>query len=175
MFSDKFTFELQQNFIFFRPYFLLHSFLESMKLPTTTKTSSGFHICDILELNKEKQPKKDRSGSAIDDVKSIESEEADEDELKKCEKSERSSRKHRRTSSPTSQHEISTESQSSEETRSPAKHQKDDLDSSTNHQHHQHLLSETMHQYPQLFHNHPAMRPWFNHNGEFPLQINDAH
>lgn len=142
-----------------------------MKLPTTTKTSSGFHICDILELNKEKQQKKDR-GSAID-VKSIESEDVDEDELKDSEKSDKieRSRKHRRTSSPSSQHEISTESQSSDETRSPAKHQKDDLDSSTNHQHHQHLLSETMHQYPQLFHNHPAMRPWFNHNGEFHCKL----
>lgn len=133
-----------------------------MKLPTTTKTSSGFHICDILELNKDKQQKKDRA---------IESEDADEEEQQKnCEisdKIERSSRKHRRTSSPASQHEISTESQSSEETSSPIKHQKEDLDSSSNQQHHQHLLSETMHQYPQLFHNHPAMRPWFNHNGEF--------
>ncbi|CAG9807839.1 unnamed protein product [Chironomus riparius] len=38
----------------------LPNFLESMKLPTSvnTKPTSGFHICDILELNKDKKDEK---------------------------------------------------------------------------------------------------------------------
>ncbi|XP_070494036.1 homeobox protein vnd-like [Chironomus tepperi] len=49
----------------------LPNFLESMKLPTSvnTKPSSGFHICDILELNKdnkdEKQPQVKRLENEI--------------------------------------------------------------------------------------------------------------
>jgi hypothetical protein len=39
--------------------------------------------------------------------------------------------------------------------------------------HHQ-LLNETMHQYPHLFQNHPAMRPWFNSNGEFKNQMQNS-
>lgn len=33
----------------------LYSFLDNIKLPTTNSKASGFHICDILELNNEKQ------------------------------------------------------------------------------------------------------------------------
>jgi hypothetical protein len=51
-----------------------------MKLPTSTKPTSGFHICDILELNKDKQKKQEAESIRDDDEKSKTDENCDEDE-----------------------------------------------------------------------------------------------
>lgn len=56
------------NFILF--YFLCR-FLDSMKIPSSQR-SSGFHICDILELNNEKKASsdKDKDDKIKEEVKS---------------------------------------------------------------------------------------------------------
>lgn len=174
--TDKFPFELRK-FI----QISIHRFLESMKLPTSTKPTSGFHICDILELNKEKQQKKQQEDSKLDDEKS-KIDEDDEIEMKKenlsCESDDvrnESSIKRKHSPSPTSP--ITRESQSPRESSHDAKdlkkskkhsrHENDDRPSFDASSGHHQLLNETIHQYPHLFQNHPAMRPWFNSNGEF--------
>lgn len=136
-------------------------------MPTTTKTSSGFHICDILELNKDKKKKISTLDNDEEEKKEEICENEDvEDEVKvDNEISERELKCRRTSSPPTSPQNVSTESQSSDDARTPTKHH-DKIDfNSSNHSHHQ-LLNETIHQYPHLFHNHPAMRPWFNSNGK---------
>jgi hypothetical protein len=152
-----------------------------MKLPTSTKPTSGFHICDILELNKEKQNKKHQEHSKDEDEKS-KVDDDDEIEMKKENLSSGSdetrienSTKRKHSPSPTSP--ITRDSQSPrdlsdhvKDLKKPKKHPRHDnedrpsFDSSAGH--HQ-LLNDTIHQYPHLFQNHPAMRPWFNSNGEF--------
>lgn len=158
----------------------IHRFLESMKLPTSTKPTSGFHICDILELNKDQQQKNKND----DEVKSKIDENCDEDELEvktenlSCESDEnvmikKSANKLSQSSaSPTIEQEPKSPleiTQDIKDLKKLKKHLKRDeerskLEASSGH--HQ-LLSETIHQYPHLFQNHPAMRPWFNSNGKF--------
>lgn len=133
-----------------RVFHLVRRFLESMKMPASTKPTSGFHICDILELNKEQHQK------SRDEDKAKADEACDEDELKRenlsCESDENgneSAAKRKHSPSPS----ITRDSQSPTELAEPKKPKK--LDAPADH--HQ-LLS----QYPHLFQNHPAMRPWFN-------------
>lgn len=167
------------------PNFSVHRFLESMKLPTSTKPTSGFHICDILELNKEKQQKKQRDSK--DEDEKIDDD--DEIEMKKenlsCESDElRSENSTKRKHSPSPTSPITRESQSPQESpdnvkdlKKLKKHSQNEnnnrpsFDASSGHQQ---LLNETMHQYPHLFQNHPAMRPWFNSNGEFKNQMQSS-
>jgi hypothetical protein len=156
-----------------------------MKLPTSTKPTSGFHICDILELNKEKQHKKHQEH---DDEKS-KVDEDDEIEMKKenlsCESDENQieiSTKRKHSPSPTSP--ITRDSQSprdssddikdSKKLKKHPRHESDDRPSFDASAGHHQLLNDTIHQYPHLFQNHPAMRPWFNSNGEFSTQF-EAH
>lgn len=161
-----------------------------MKLPTSTKPTSGFHICDILELNKDQQEQKNENDSnQDDDVKSKVDEICDDDELDvkrenlSCESDEnlmgnRSSVKNlsKSPASPTIARESKSPIETPQETKDLKKlkkHLKRDeerskLEASSGH--HQ-LLSETIHQYPHLFQNHPAMRPWFNSNGKFRPRI----
>lgn len=147
----------------------IHRFLESMKLPTSTKPTSGFHICDILELNKDKQKKQESNRD--DDQRSR----IDDDELKaenlSCEseenlvKNETSIKRKHSPSPPTSPTESQTRLENPQETKDLKKikkHLKQIDMSSGPHQ----LLSETIYQYPHLFQNHPAMRPWFNPTGK---------
>ena len=146
-----------------------------MKLPTSTKPTSGFHICDILELNKDQKQKNEVETKKNED-KSKADEDDEEIELKRenlsCESEENLTAKSSNLSpSPTSPN-ITRESKSSlespEDSTKFKKHLKRDderppMDASSGH--HQ-LLSDTLHQYPHLFQNHPAMRPWFNSNGK---------
>lgn len=146
-----------------------------MKLPTSTKPTSGFHICDILELNKDKKSTNDDESKAVED-KSKTDDDDDEMELKRenlsCESEENLTAKSSNLSPSPSSPNLARESKSSiESPEDLIKYKKnlkrDDerphLDASSGH--HQ-LLSETLHQYPHLFQNHPAMRPWFNSNGK---------
>lgn len=158
-----------------------------MKLPTSTKPTSGFHICDILELNKDQQEKNDKESHQEDDVKSKIDENCDDEDVEV--KRENLSYDENVTVNRSSVKSLSQSPASPStvrETKSPIetpqdvrdlkklkKHLKRDeerlkLDSSSGH--HQ-LLSETIHQYPHLFQNHPAMRPWFNSNGRFHFQM----
>lgn len=148
-----------------------------MKLPTSTKPTSGFHICDILELNKDQKQKKDDEEKNGDEKSKVEDDDEDVDlkrENLSCESEENLTAKSSTTSPPPTSPNITRESKSSLESQEDAikfkKHSKRDdervpsLDAvSTGH--HQ-LLSDTLHQYPHLFQNHPAMRPWFNSNGK---------
>lgn len=152
-----------------------------MKLPTSTKPTSGFHICDILELNKDKQQKKrDESPREDDDEeKSKLDENCDDDkiDLKRenlsCESDENlmKSDKRKHSPSPTTSPTIARDSslEFTKESRKSKKQLKHDDDRSSfdSISGHQQLLNETLHQYPHLFQNHPAMRPWFNSNGKF--------
>jgi hypothetical protein len=136
-------------------------------MPTTTKTSSGFHICDILELNKDKQQQQKNKKSSekdddIDDEKKENCENEDVDDEIKVDND--NSECHQNNSSSPSSPQNESQS-SSDEVRTPTKHDKSTDFNSSNHSHHQ-LLNDTIHQYPHLFHNHPAMRPWFNSNGK---------
>ena len=165
-----------------------------MKLPTSNgRTTSGFHICDILELNKDKQK----------DVKeSIEPEEIIEENceiLKKqliksqnntepCDleiSSENSKDEHlvKRKLSPPSSPSLSPSLTPSSLLKIEAKdikklkkqdktNDKEDPRSQFNTQSHHHLITDTIHQYPHLFQN-PAMRPYFcnNINGKNPNLI----
>lgn len=147
-----------------------------MKLPTSTKPTSGFHICDILELNKDQKQKKDLDNKNNDE-KSKADDDDDEIEMKRehlsCESEENLTAKSSNLSpSPTSPTNITRESKSSIESAEDSihfmKHMKRDEERpslETTSGHHQ-LLSDTLHQYPHLFQNHPAMRPWFNSNGK---------
>lgn len=150
---------------------LIHRFLESMKLPTSTKPTSGFHISDILELNKEKNQKKPENEKT--EEKSTDDANCDEVDVElktenlSCESDENvaeSCNKRKLESSPT----ISRESSPREEkelkkSKRSLKQEGDDRPPLSNYQ----LLSETMHQYPHLFQNHPAMRqPWMSSNGK---------
>lgn len=152
-----------------------------MKLPTSTKPTSGFHICDILELNKEKQKQKQDEADHDEDVKSKNDENCDDEEveLKRENVSVESdenlikNEKRKHTLSPTSPMITSREPSSPVESHQNAKEFKklkkyskhDDERPRFDPAHHQ-LLNETIHQYPHLFQNHPAMRPWFNSNGK---------
>lgn len=149
--------------------FIPHSFLESMKMPTTasntsvtsSKPTSTFNICDILDLNKKK--------SKIEEIKVDQDvEHEDEEEEEENEKKENLSDfstssvdeenvTKRKIRSPASQaNESSQESRKEKKTRRSSQNQPQTS-----------LLSDTLHQYPHLFQNHPAMRPWFSSNGEF--------
>lgn len=154
-----------------------------MKLPTSTKPTSGFHICDILELNKEKQQKKQEETRREEEETLRVDENDDEDELEmKTENLSRESdeivsknencAKRKHSPSPTSpmrESQSPLESpQAVKDLKKLKKHLKHDNEKSSfdaTSGHHQ-LLNETLHQYPHLFQNHPAMRPWFNSNGE---------
>lgn len=134
-----------------------------MKLPSSTKPTSGFHICDILELNKDKQQKTqdDKSKLGCDD---------DEIELKRenlsCESDENLAKNEKRKHSPSP---ISPSLGSPRKSKKQQKHD-DDRSCDASSGHHQ-LLNETLQQYPHLFQNHPAMRPWFNSSGEFRVSL----
>jgi hypothetical protein len=152
-----------------------------MKLPTSTKPTSGFHICDILELNKEKKHKKQQQDSKNDDEKS-KIDEDEEVEMKKenlsCESDElrnENSTKRKHSPSPTSPitreslspRELSDDVKDLKKLKKHSRYEKDERTSFNSSSDHHQLLNETIHQYPHLFQNHPAMRPWFNSNGKF--------
>lgn len=173
----------------------IHSFLESMKLPSTqsangsstisavtsTKPTSTFNICDILELNSKKKNLKEGhevqahaescDEEEIHDEKkenlSGESEENLNDSLDEENAESNSKRKLLKSSSasPASQEESSQESPQKLPTKKSRKHSRSDESP----QQPNSLLSDTLHQYPHLFQNHPAMRPWFSSNGKQPF------
>jgi hypothetical protein len=169
------------------------SFLESMKLPTavsngsnnSTKPSSGFHICDILELNKDKGEEHKGANEIKRDVDELlEEKSCDEDDDEEVRKENLSGEseenlhttespavKRKHSPSPTSQLENeennnnNNERESSERSKSKKKHMKQESDAFPSQ--HQQMLNDTIHQYSShLFQNHPAMRPWFNSNGK---------
>lgn len=148
-----------------------------MKLPTSTKPTSGFHICDILELNKDKKLRKDDIGEGKvdencdpDDVKDMKK------EILSCEGEDKNSISDIKNSietspaSPASSRDSKSPSEPPRKTKKQSRHEdvKSALGATSEHQ----LLSETIHQYPHLFQNHPAMRPWFNSNGKFQSLCN---
>lgn len=143
-----------------------------MKLPTSTKPTSGFHICDILELNKDKKVRRDDSEN--DETKVDEN--CNSDEVKNMKKENLSCEVEDKDSidlkisiettptSPSSSRDSKSPNEPPRKTKKQSRHDevKSALGAASEHQ----LLSETIHQYPHLFQNHPAMRPWFNSNGK---------
>ena len=137
-----------------------------MKLPTTTQKTSGFHICDILELNEEK--KKSSSNKLNDNLsKNTEVHEKKEtNELNKIKKEDSLSvenaekiNKRKFMESPSindDKNNLATHQESS-------KKAKQDEDKTSQ------MFANTFQHYPHLFTN--AVRPWlFNqHNGEFSI------
>ena len=157
--------------------FILHSFLESMKMPatasaavTSSKPTSTFNICDILDLNNKKKSKDIQQEE--DEIKADpheQEEENDEEEEEENDKKENLSD----FSSSSVDEENATKrkirspaSQANDSQESPRKEKKSRRSSPSQPQTSS-LLSDTLHQYPHLFQNHPAMRPWFSSNGEF--------
>ena len=158
--------------------FILHSFLESMKMPatasaavTSSKPTSTFNICDILDLNNKKKSKdiQQEEDEIKADTHEQEEEHDDEEEEEEIEKKENLSdffsssvdeenATKRKIRSPASQANDSQES---------LRKEKKSRRSSPSQPQTSSLLSDTLHQYPHLFQNHPAMRPWFSSNGEF--------
>ena len=147
-----------------------------MKLPTSTKPTSGFHISDILDLNnKEKQQKKSEINESDEKLSKTDDEICDEIDVElktenlSCESDENLTEtcKRRHNESPSVDSESPRDEKDLKKVKKSSK-QDDERKSSTNTSpgHHHQLLSETIHQYPHLFQNHPAMRPWFNSNGE---------
>jgi 2,3-bisphosphoglycerate-independent phosphoglycerate mutase len=152
---------------------------------TSSKPTSTFNICDILDLNKKKSKKdsddvikKDHDriiefGEVVDDDKpenlNDESDEIinglSEDETENVSKIKIKSQSSRSESSA-SHTESSQDSPPKEINKKTRKHSKSEENPM---QHHQtaSLLSDTLHQYPHLFQNHPAIRPWFSSNGKF--------
>lgn len=144
-----------------------------MKLPASTKPTSGFHISDILELNKEKHQKKvevekTEEKSSKDDANCDEADVELKAENLSCESDEivtESCNKRKLETSPTINRESLPPPDEKELKRSKRNLKQEDEEraSLSNYQ----LLSETMHQYPHLFQNHPAMRqPWLSSNGK---------
>jgi hypothetical protein len=171
-----------------------HSFLESIKMPSTTTTNgkinssvtsskptSTFNICDILDLNKKKGSKKDSDDFIKKDLVDEQEEEEEEDivdEEKPENLSDGSEEIINSLSEDENESKIKMQSElSPSRTESPQdspkevnkKARKDSKSDNNPSQHHPatSLLSDTLHQYPHLFQNHPAMRPWFSSNGKF--------
>jgi hypothetical protein len=203
-----------------------------MKIPTSgmivnnTKPSSGFHICDILELNKDSSDAKpkiissnDNNNNDDDDSSKINADsekkhEVDEtcDELEDYYESEMLEVKHKQNlSSENDEDHLKEIERKRKHSLSPATSQKSDVSKQENDDNkhmsqdltmkqklkskklfkqqtsddenvkspsnasinsHQQMLNDTIHQYSShLFQNHPAMRPWFNSNGEHSFLI----
>lgn len=142
-----------------------------MKLPTSTKPTSGFHICDILELNKDQKARKDDSENEVkvdencnsDEVRDLKKENLSSEGEDK-DSSDVKNRIETSPVSPASSRDSKSPIEPPRKTKKQSRQEdvKSALGASTEHQ----LLSETIHQYPHLFQNHPAMRPWFNSNGK---------
>lgn len=146
---------------------------------TSTKPTSTFNICDILELNNKKKNLKDDHESTHEEEDEIhekkenlsgESEENLNDSMDEEINSKRKLLKSP-SASPASHNEHEESSQDSNRKVSIKKSRKHSKCEENPQQQHQSqnssLLSDTIHQYPHLFQNHPAMRPWFSSNGKF--------
>lgn len=132
-----------------------------MKLPTTQKTS-GFHICDILELNEDK--KKSSSNKTTDNLTkdaTNESNESSNNQTKHIKQEdsiseivEKANKRKFAPSPPLSE----TSDQPTIQESKKAKQEEDKASQ---------MFANTFQHYPHLFQN--AVRPWlFNgHNGEF--------
>lgn len=146
-----------------------------MKMPatassavTSSKPTSTFNICDILDLNNKKKSK-DIQQEEIKADPHEQEEENDEEEEEENEKKE--------NLSDFSSSSVDEENASKRKIRSPAsqgtdseisvRKEKKSRRSSQSQPQTSSFLSDTLHQYPHLFQNHPAMRPWFSSNGEF--------
>lgn len=141
---------------------------------TSTKPTSTFNICDILELNNKKKNLKDDHDSTLEEEEEIHEEkkenlsgESEENLNDSMEEEINSKRKLIKSpsASPASQNEHEESSQDSSQklsTKKSRKHSRSDENPQNSS-----LLSDTIHQYPHLFQNHPAMRPWFSSNGKF--------
>lgn len=162
---------------------------------TSSKPTSTFNICDILDLNK-KNSKKDSDDDdviKIDHQDKIENHSGDEEILDdekpenlsdkseeninglsedEPENEENKIKMHSHSESSASHTESSQDSPLKEMNKKSRKYSKSENNSTQNHQTTTSLLSETLHQYPHLFQNHPAMRPWFNTNGKFSAIFN---
>ena len=134
-----------------------------MKLPTTQK-SSGFHICDILELNEDKKkppPSKTTDSTqslAKDAIKPInESSNNQSKQIKQENSSENVEKANKRKFAPSP---LLSET-SDQPTLQESKKAKQEEDKASQ------MFANTFQHYPHLFQN--AVRPWlFNgHNGEF--------
>ena len=138
-----------------------------MKLPTTQKTS-GFHICDILELNEDKKksaPSKTTDSSqnlAKDAIKLTNEPSSNQNKQIKQENSsenvEKANKRKFAPSPPLSE-------TSDQPTLQESKKAKQEEDKASQ------MFANTFQHYPHLFQN--AVRPWlFNgHNGEFEYFI----
>lgn len=150
---------------------LIHSFLENMKLPTSNKPTSGFHISDILELNKDKHQKKP-DAEKIEEKSSKMEAHCDEVEVElkteklSCESDENfteTCNKRKLVTSPSMNRESLSPRDEKELKKSKRNLKQEDRATLSSYQ----LFSETMHQYPHLFQNHPAIRqPWMQSNGK---------
>lgn len=151
-----------------------------MKLPTSNRTTSGFHICDILELNKDKQ--KDEEEENVESKSEEINEEnceilkkeliksqknPEECDLEICSENSKDEQIVKRKLSPSpssSPPPAKIEAKDIKKLKKHDKtHDKEDPRSQFNTQSHHHLITDTIHQYPHLFQN-PAMRPYFCNN-----------
>lgn len=147
-----------------------------MKLPTSNRTTSGFHICDILELNKDK--KKDEEESVESKNEEVNEENCEilkkeliksqtnteECDLDVCSENSKDEQIVKRKLSPPSTPPAKIEAKDIKKLKKQDKtNDKEDPRSQFNTQSHHHLISDTIHQYPHLFQN-PAMRPYFCNN-----------
>lgn len=155
---------------------------------TSSKPTSTFNICDILELNSKK--KKNSKNLKEDHERTQINEQEEEEEIEKKENlsgeseenlndsmdEEINSKRKCSSASPASQN---GEEESSQDLKILSRREKlrKHSRSEENSQLHQNsLLSDTIHQYPHLFQNHPAMRPWFTSNGKLqPFSQNFYH
>ncbi|CAO1423411.1 unnamed protein product [Diamesa tonsa] len=154
----------------------LPNFLESMKLPTSNRTTSGFHICDILELNKDKKKDENESVESKSEETNEENceilkkeliksqENTEECDLEICSENSKDEQIVKRKLSPPSSPPAKIEAKDIKKLKKQDKsNDKEDPRSQINTQSHHHLISDTIHQYPHLFQN-PAMRPYFCNN-----------
>ncbi|CAO1438820.1 unnamed protein product [Diamesa hyperborea] len=154
----------------------LPNFLESMKLPTSNRTTSGFHICDILELNKDKKKDEEESVESKSEETNEENceilkkeliksqENTEECDLEICSENSKDEQIVKRKLSPPSSPPAKIEAKDIKKLKKQDKsNDKEDPRSQFNTQSHHHLISDTIHQYPHLFQN-PAMRPYFCNN-----------
>lgn len=144
--------------------FFVHSFLDNIKIPTTQKTS-GFQICDILELNNEKQRILDTKSKESSEIKNLSS----KNNLKNNDKeSDAAGKQESRDNISKDESEKSPEKKKFKESASEKAEASDPKDVKSHQS--SNILNDTLYHYQHLFQN-PAVRPWLymNQNGKFHI------
>jgi hypothetical protein len=134
--------------------------LDNIKIPTTHNKTSGFQICDILELNNEKQRKLD--------TKSKESSEIKNSSKNTLKNNEDVGKLENREIDLKDDLEKSPEKKKFKESVDDEKLDATGTSDVKSHQTGSNILNDTLYHYQHLFQN-PAVRPWLymNQNGEF--------